>query len=437
MPDYKQKFQNNWLLLKDSNGDSYSEYIVRKDNDEFNAVCNICKGFGGGKGEIRVDNNGQNSLLQHSKTKGHRDRARNFFKRSTQSIISFSRPASETSMIASSGAQPATSSESSPNTPSPAVPSSSGSSSSTFQVLVARDKSSVPSHTTQVAKAEIRLCLASIETGVPYGSMEKLIPVMKMIDPDLKVWSGVSLSRKKMSYSISDGLGPYFHQEHMTRARAAPGFSISLDAATSKRGGLKKELDLRISFWDKFRGRAVDHILDIQEITNETAKDLLEAVLASLDENGLEFRNIVAISRDNPNVNKALVKMMKDEALRLKSKIVDYGSCVLHVADNSFKKGIKKFSLDISRLAKSMFGFFKYSTIRREEFSYHLIDLDLEDTNYLRHVDSRWVQILVFQLLMIKLRIGTFSHCGNCGDLFWIKNTLEIRIMNIKKTFDL
>ena len=132
--------------------------------------------------------------------------------------------------------------------------------------------------------------------------------MLKSLDPSSKLLSDITLGRQKLSYSVSDSIGPFFHEKHLQSARQAPGYSLSLDAATTKRGGLQKELDLRITFWDEVSMQVVDHILEILEITTETAEDLRDSILSVLKETGLKVEKLMAVSRDNPNVNRALLR---------------------------------------------------------------------------------------------------------------------------------
>ena len=109
-----------------------------------------------------------------------------------------------------------------------------------------------------------------------------------------------------------------------------------------------------------------------------------------------QFDKLVAISRDNPNVNKSLMTILKEKVKKMpNARLVDYGSCVLHVNHNAFSKGLKIGAdfVDTAQLAKCVYGFFKYSTIRREDFAAELIDLEMEEKNFLRHVDSRWLSL--------------------------------------------
>ena len=72
--------------------------------------------------------------------------------------------------------------------------------------------------------------------------MSVLLPVLKDAFPDSRVCKEISLGSDKLSYAISDSIGPFFFEQHMQSARQAPAFSVKFDAATTKRSGLSKDL---------------------------------------------------------------------------------------------------------------------------------------------------------------------------------------------------
>ena len=107
---------------------------------------------------------------------------------------------------------------------------------------------------------------------------------------------------------------------------------------------------------------------------------------------------MLAVGRDGPNVNKKLMKLLTKkyntkEAEKELHLLLDYGSCVLHTGHNSVKEGLKANPIKVSELAKCVHGFFKYSTLRRADFAKELIDLELAETVFIRHVDTRWLTL--------------------------------------------
>ena len=264
----------------------------------------------------------------------------------------------------------------------------------TFSISVSKDASKVPErHGNKVASGEIRIILAAVEADIGYKTLERILPTFKQVDKDSKVWQDIKLGHSKASYSVSDALGPYFSDMNMQNARAAPGFSVYFDAATNKMGGLSKHLDIRLTYWDKDKGEVSDCLLAIISLTHETAEILKTVIMEKLSDQGLKLNNILALSRDNPRVNQRLVKEMKEEVKSAGGVLIDLGCDPCHVAHLAFEKGLSELSIDIPTLAISLHGFFKYSTIRRSQFADELMELDLEESTFKRHLNSRWLSL--------------------------------------------
>ena len=70
------------------------------------------------------------------------------------------------------------------------------------------------------------------------------------------------------------------------------------------------------------------------------------------------------------------------------------GSCQIHVAHNSFRKGIEAYGEAIENLCIDLFYFFKLSASRREDYLAIQQKLDLDEIVFLRHVESRWLSLL-------------------------------------------
>ena len=96
-----------------------------------------------------------------------------------------------------------------------------------------------------------------------------MIPALKKVDPDSPIWASLSSgSSKKMSYTISDDMGPLLS---ILQAKQAVAVTWSFDtAATTKHNGLAKEFDLRFRFWNEGTGQVCDRLFKIMEMTKET-----------------------------------------------------------------------------------------------------------------------------------------------------------------------
>ena len=101
------------------------------------------------------------------------------------------------------------------------------------------------------------------------------------------------------------------------------------------------------------------------------------------------------LSSDGPNVNKSIKQSINNKLEEhFKRQLVDTGSCQIHVAHNSFRKGIEAYGEAIENLCIDLFYFFKLSASRREDYLAIQQKLDLEEIVFLRHVESRWLSLL-------------------------------------------
>ena len=66
----------------------------------------------------------------------------------------------------------------------------------------------------------------------------------------------------------------------------------------------------------------------------------------------------------------------------------------MHVAYNSFRKGIEAYGEATENLCIDLFYFFKLSASRREYYLTIQQKLDLEEIVFLRHVELRWLSLL-------------------------------------------
>ena len=130
------------------------------------------------------------------------------------------------------------------------------------------------------------------ETESKQSQSSSTCPLMQSIDKKSEVWGGITLSRQKFSYTVSDSLGPHFHEKQMNAAKKAPVFSLALDSATNKRGGLAKDLELRVMFWHEEKEEVVDYVLEIIPVTVETADELLHRITDCFEEKNLKESEI-------------------------------------------------------------------------------------------------------------------------------------------------
>ena len=88
-------------------------------------------------------------------------------------------------------------------------------------------------------------------------------------------------------------------------------------------------------------------------------------------ESALPIREIIQISMDGPNVNWKFYKLVREKLSEEfdDTKLINIGSCGLHIIHNSFKSGATASGWDISSLLSSLYYLFKDAPARREDYT--------------------------------------------------------------------
>ena len=95
---------------------------------------------------------------------------------------------------------------------------------------------------------------AEIKLALKYNSMDEICEFRVDLAPDSSILKKMKMKRSKLSYMISHGLGPYFHDILVQDLRNAPSFTLGLDSATTKQNGLTKSLDFKVRYFSERHG---------------------------------------------------------------------------------------------------------------------------------------------------------------------------------------
>jgi hypothetical protein len=70
---------------------------------------------------------------------------------------------------------------------------------------------------------------------------------------------------------------------------------------------------------------------------------------------------------DGASVNLKFLRLLKEEAAKQHTNVLDIASCVLHIINNAFRKLLDKLAptLDVDKLISDLNFFFKLSSARR------------------------------------------------------------------------
>ena len=216
-----------------------------------------------------------------------------------------------------------------------------------------------------VLKSEILWALKVIDSHFSYNSSKNIKELLKLMFPDSKIADKMTLGSTKLSYLITHGLAPYFHDELMKLIDSP--YVLCFDEAfneISKKG----QMDLVIRFWDSSVNQVTSRYLSSSFMGHSTAQDILEHFLEASNE--LKLCNLIQISMDGPNVNWSfLEKISAYLKLNRNSTMLCLGSCGLHVINGALQTGHKASKWNVQALLKSIYKLFKDSPARRADYT--------------------------------------------------------------------
>lgn len=175
-----------------------------------------------------------------------------------------------------------------------------------------------------------------------------------------------------------------------------------------------KELQIQVRYWSKSKQQVVSHHLETSFLSYATAEDIIEKLNLAVANYSLPKENIIMLGSDGPNVNKKIHNLFDVDMLKIRGKkLLNIGTCNIHVLHNSFLKGkilyvggigifvnalllflgLEEFGYNCSELLVALKHFFKDRPSRWTEFEKIQKKHNLPPHSFIKHVPSRWLTI--------------------------------------------
>ena len=175
MPGGKTKFNPSWLEKQDASGKTLSLWCKKDPTSEFAGYCFVCLK------SVSCSNSGAAQLINHADGQKHKNNIKQKLDITQKRFV----------------VTPSKSTQGGGDKEKPAT--------STFKLQTVTTKD-------QVRSAEILWALKVATDGFSFRSCDNLPALFQSMFPG-PVSQEFSMSRTKMSYIFSDGLGPYFRKE--------------------------------------------------------------------------------------------------------------------------------------------------------------------------------------------------------------------------------
>lgn len=145
-----------------------------------------------------------------------------------------------------------------------------------------------------------------------------------------------SMGCTKHGYLLQYALGPYFYKAII--ADIDEYYSLSYDETTNNK--CIKKLQFLIKFWSKSTNEVAVNHLETFFLRKAKSKILKDCITDAVSNGNLSLKNLVMLSSDGPNVNRAVFIKMQEEILSVRTnKLLNLGTCNIHVSSwNTNKK---------------------------------------------------------------------------------------------------
>ncbi|CAF1037137.1 unnamed protein product [Rotaria sordida] len=313
---YSTKFHTSWLEKLDSDDTSIKRWLKQGANPS-TFICTLCK-----TDELSCKNNGWESVERHMNNKKHRDNLKLIKENSTFIIRN-----------------------------EPAVTQhQQGSSSSTVPMVTLTRQNENISFTDQVTRAEALWAINTARHGYSYRSCDDLENLFRRMLPDSRIAEHYKMEQTKLSYVISHGLGPFFHRDLVQDIKKCERFVLCFDEQKNYQNSVVTRYYKSI-----FLGHA-------------PAQTIRDDIIDSFRTDGIDIKHLLMVGRDNPNVNKAIEKLLDTELKQVGGELLKLGSCNIHVIHNAFKSGTTTSCWHVEDICIDLWSWFHYSPARKEDF---------------------------------------------------------------------
>ena len=238
----------------------------------------------------------------------------------------------------------------------------------------------------ETLKAEIYWAMETIMTHQSFNANKHKPELFNKMFPDSDIAKQYSMKATKCKYITQFGIAPYVKAKVMNIIKKSAYYVASFDE-TLNISCQSKQMDLLIRYWDDTAGLVETRYMGSQFMGHGKASDLCEHFVKGLATIGLT--NLLQVSMDGPSVNwsfhSKLCERREDEHM---TKLLEIGSCSLHVVHGSLQTGVSAAGWEIAPFLRAIYNFLHDSPARRTDFT----KLTGCTTYPLKFCATRWVE---------------------------------------------
>lgn len=260
-----------------------------------------------------------------------------------------------------------------------------------------------------VNEAEMRWSLFVAKHNLSFQTSDHATKLFKTIFPDSDIARKFACGHTKTTAIITEVLAPYW-QKSTTDHMSNNSFSIMIDESNDNQD---KSCIILIRVFDQ---EVCTRFLDMPVVNIGTSQNIFQALLYSLESNGLDFSKAIAFMSDTASVMKGVRSGVQKLIKNKMPHLYDVG-CICHLADLTVKAGLETLPVNIDQLFVDIFYFFYHSSKRGQTFIDHWCSLfDDEPKSIVKHSPTRWLSLLRCVRRYLDQFDGLVSYFLSCDE---------------------
>jgi hypothetical protein len=215
-----------------------------------------------------------------------------------------------------------------------------------------------------VLKSEVLWAMKCVQSHYSMKSCEGSKLLFCTMFPDSQIAASFSCGETKARYLCTFGLGPYFAGQVNQQVKCADNYVLLFDE-TLNNDLQEKQMDLYARFW--LNGSVDTKYLQSEFMGHATADIMLDKLSQTVT--SLGHSKLLQLSMDGPNVNLKLQRLLEEDIRKqTPMKLIEIGTCGLHILHNAFRAGCAATSWDIEGFISACYHLFHDSPARRDDF---------------------------------------------------------------------
>ena len=183
---------------------------------------------------------------------------------------------------------------------------------------------------------------------------------------DSEIAKSFRVGKTKCGYLMDFGIASYFKKMLLEKLKLTLFFVGCYDESMN-RIFQEEQMDIVLRFFNENTGQVETRYFDSRVLKRPNSINLLDRLLGGLSP--LDMDKMIQLSMDGPNVNWDVLKRLSlSREEKESSKLINIGSCGLHVVHGALQTGTVATGVYINKVLHAMWKIFDESPARRDMY---------------------------------------------------------------------